>query len=199
MATTEEGLSEWQRKQLASQRRARARVACDVLLARLYLHHGRDHGGVEYRVVDLEPPAEVSAADVEMPPRQIGPDKDIDNPRPTVKMIVRDVADYYCIGRDDLISSRRAASSIRPRHMAMYLCKELTLNSLAEIGRRFGGRDHTTVRSAVLKMGRLVIESPEIGADFLKIKTIIEHKTRRAAALYAQGAAECSSSQTAAA
>jgi chromosomal replication initiator protein len=56
----------------------------------------------------------------------------------------------------DLLSSRRTANVVRPRQVAMYLAKTLTLRSLPEIGRRFGGRDHTTVLHAVRKIEGLV-------------------------------------------
>jgi chromosomal replication initiator protein len=54
------------------------------------------------------------------------------------------------------LSSRRTANVVRPRQVAMYLAKPLTLRSLPEIGRRFGGRDHTTVLHAVRKIEGLV-------------------------------------------
>jgi chromosomal replication initiator protein len=54
------------------------------------------------------------------------------------------------------LSSRRTANVVRPRQVAMYLAKTMTLRSLPEIGRRFGGRDHTTVLHAVRKIEGLV-------------------------------------------
>jgi chromosomal replication initiator protein len=54
-----------------------------------------------------------------------------------------------------MLSSRRTANVVRPRQIAMYLAKTLTLRSLPEIGRRFGGRDHTTVLHAVRKIETL--------------------------------------------
>jgi chromosomal replication initiator protein len=59
------------------------------------------------------------------------------------------------VSRADLLSSRRTANVVRPRQVAMYLAKVLTLRSLPEIGRRFGGRDHTTVLHAVRKIENL--------------------------------------------
>ena len=56
----------------------------------------------------------------------------------------------------DMRSARRTANIVRPRQVAMYLAKTLTLRSLPEIGRRFGGRDHTTVLHAVRKITALV-------------------------------------------
>jgi chromosomal replication initiator protein len=62
------------------------------------------------------------------------------------------VASHYNVSRADILSSRRTANVVRPRQIAMYLAKMLTLRSLPEIGRRFGGRDHTTVLHAVRKI-----------------------------------------------
>ncbi len=69
--------------------------------------------------------------------------------------ILKLVAAHYNVSRPDLLSSRRTAVVVRPRQVAMYLAKVLTLRSLPEIGRRFGGRDHTTVLHAVRKIERL--------------------------------------------
>jgi chromosomal replication initiator protein len=65
------------------------------------------------------------------------------------------VANHYNVSRADILSSRRTANVVRPRQIAMYLAKMLTLRSLPEIGRRFGGRDHTTVLHAVRKIEEL--------------------------------------------
>ena len=65
------------------------------------------------------------------------------------------VANHYNISRSDILSSRRTANVVRPRQIAMFLSKVLTLRSLPEIGRRFGGRDHTTVLHAVRKVEEL--------------------------------------------
>lgn len=65
------------------------------------------------------------------------------------------VANHYNVSRADILSSRRTATVVRPRQIAMYLSKVLTLRSLPEIGRRFGGRDHTTVLHAVRKIDAL--------------------------------------------
>jgi len=73
-----------------------------------------------------------------------------------IEEIQRIVARQYNVSRADLLSSRRTANVVRPRQVAMYLAKLLTLRSLPEIGRRFGGRDHTTVLHAVRKIENLV-------------------------------------------
>jgi chromosomal replication initiator protein len=66
------------------------------------------------------------------------------------------VASHFNVSRADILSARRTASVVRPRQIAMYLSKVLTPRSLPEIGRRFGGRDHTTVLHAVRKITGLV-------------------------------------------
>ena len=70
--------------------------------------------------------------------------------------ILKVVAKHYNVTRADLLSQRRTANVVKPRQIAMYLAKVLTLRSLPEIGRRFGGRDHTTVLHAVRKIDGLV-------------------------------------------
>ncbi len=72
-----------------------------------------------------------------------------------IEDIQRAVARHYNVSRADMLSSRRTANVVRPRQVAMYLAKTLTLRSLPEIGRRFGGRDHTTVLHAVRKIETL--------------------------------------------
>ena len=69
--------------------------------------------------------------------------------------ILRIVAKHYGVQRGDLLSSRRNQSIVRPRQIGMYLAKTLTSRSLPEIGRRFGGRDHTTVLHAIRKIDAL--------------------------------------------
>ena len=73
----------------------------------------------------------------------------------TVDEIIRKVADHYNLRISDLLSARRARQVARPRQVAMYLAKMLTSRSLPDIGRRFGGRDHTTVIHAVRKIEEL--------------------------------------------
>jgi chromosomal replication initiator protein len=72
--------------------------------------------------------------------------------RVKIEEIQKLVASHYSVTRADILSSRRTATVVKPRQIAMYLAKTLTLRSLPEIGRRFGGRDHTTVLHAVRKI-----------------------------------------------
>lgn len=75
--------------------------------------------------------------------------------RPTVDKIQRAVAKQFGVSMEELLSKRRARAIARPRQVAMYLAKMLTTRSLPDIGRRFGGRDHTTVIHAVKRIDQL--------------------------------------------
>jgi len=75
--------------------------------------------------------------------------------RVTIEEIQKRVASHFNIRISDMYSARRARSVARPRQVAMYLAKQLTSRSLPEIGRKFGGRDHTTVMHAVKKVEEL--------------------------------------------
>ena len=75
--------------------------------------------------------------------------------RLTIEEIQRKVAAYFNVRLNDMVSARRARVVARPRQVAMYLAKQLTSRSLPEIGRKFGGRDHTTVMHAVRRVEQL--------------------------------------------
>ena len=87
-----------------------------------------------------------------------------------IEDIQRVVARQYNVSRSDLLSSRRTANVVRPRQVAMYLAKTLTLRSLPEIGRRFGGRDHTTVLHAVRKIEALVSKDVALNEEVESLK-----------------------------
>lgn len=85
--------------------------------------------------------------------------------RITIDEIQRKVAEHYNLRMPDMHSARRARSVARPRQIAMYLAKQLTARSLPEIGRKFGGRDHTTVMHAVRKVEELMDDDAQISQD----------------------------------
>ena len=85
--------------------------------------------------------------------------------RITIDEIQRKVAEHYNLRLTDMHSARRARNVARPRQVAMYLAKQLTARSLPEIGRKFGGRDHTTVMHAVRKVEELIEEDAQIAQD----------------------------------
>ena len=70
----------------------------------------------------------------------------------TIEQIIESVSEYFNLPQKDLIGSRRDQKIVRPRHLAMYLCKELTGASYPEIAQQFGGKDHTTVMHAYRKV-----------------------------------------------
>lgn len=85
--------------------------------------------------------------------------------RITIDEIQRRVAEHYNVRLTDMHSARRARNVARPRQVAMYLAKQLTSRSLPEIGRKFGGRDHTTVMHAVRKIEEIIGEDPSFAQD----------------------------------
>ncbi|MFO1106997.1 MAG: chromosomal replication initiator protein DnaA [Amaricoccus sp.] len=92
----------------------------------------------------------------------------------TIDEIIRKVADHYNLRMSDLLSARRARQVARPRQVAMYLAKTLTSKSLPEIGRRFGGRDHTTVIHAVRKVEELKKTDSQIAEDVELLRRMLE-------------------------
>ena len=85
--------------------------------------------------------------------------------RITVDDIQKAAAEHYGMKQADLISERRNRAVARPRQAAMWLAKSLTTRSLPDIGRRFGGRDHTTVLHAVRRIEALRQEDPQLARD----------------------------------
>ena len=83
----------------------------------------------------------------------------------TVDDIQKTAASYFSITVDDLISKRRTKAVVRPRHIAMYLAKTMTTRSLPDIGRRFGGRDHSTVIHAVNKITETLTSDAVLAED----------------------------------
>ncbi|WP_170327774.1 chromosomal replication initiator protein DnaA [Ruegeria arenilitoris] len=92
----------------------------------------------------------------------------------TVEEIQRKVSDYYNIRLSDIIGPKRLRSYARPRQVAMYLCKQLTSRSLPEIGRRFGGRDHTTVMHGVKRIEELKTTDGQIAEDVEMLRRALE-------------------------
>ena len=92
----------------------------------------------------------------------------------TIEDIQRKVCEYYRIKMSDLLSDRRIKTLARPRQIAVYLSKILTTRSLPEIGRKFGGRDHTTVLHAVRKIQELLTKDPEMENDIKVLRKSVE-------------------------
>jgi len=126
-----------------------------AFIAKSVTHNGRDLEGAVNRLL-AHNKLSGQPVTLEMAEREM---RDLIRPaepkRVRIEDIQRVVARQYNVSRADLLSSRRTANVVRPRQVAMYLAKILTLRSLPEIGRRFGGRDHTTVLHAVRKIEAL--------------------------------------------
>jgi chromosomal replication initiator protein len=109
---------------------------------------------MQNRVIDLDFVSEVLANTLRANQRRISIDE-----------IQTRVSEHYRIRKAEMTSARRAREVARPRQVAMYLSKQLTPRSLPEIGRRFGGRDHTTVIHAVRQIEKLRAQDSELDAD----------------------------------
>ncbi len=94
--------------------------------------------------------------------------------RVTIEEIQRRVAEHFNIRLSDMHSARRARAVARPRQVAMYLAKQLTSRSLPEIGRKFGGRDHTTVMHAVRKVEELREHDSGFAEDVELLRRMLE-------------------------
>ena len=92
----------------------------------------------------------------------------------SVEEIQRKVSDHYNIRLSDMIGPKRLRSYARPRQVAMYLCKKMTSRSLPEIGRRFGGRDHTTVMHGVRRIEELRQSDGQIAEDLELLRRALE-------------------------
>jgi chromosomal replication initiator protein len=141
-----------------------------AFIAKSVTHNGRDLEGAVNRLLAHNKltgqPVTLEMAEREM--------RDLIRPaepkRVRIEDIQRVVARQYNVSRADLLSSRRTANVVRPRQVAMYLAKVLTLRSLPEIGRRFGGRDHTTVLHAVRKIEGLVGNDTTLAEEIESLK-----------------------------
>lgn len=92
----------------------------------------------------------------------------------SVEEIQRRVSEHYNIRLSDMIGPKRVRNFARPRQVAMYLCKQLTSRSLPEIGRRFGGRDHTTVMHGVKRIEELRAQDAQIAEDLELLRRALE-------------------------
>lgn len=88
-----------------------------------------------------------------------------DSRRIKIDDILRVVGRHYNVAKSDLLSPRRARSIVRPRQVGMYLAKALTTRSLPEIGRRFGGRDHSTVLHGIRKIEELMKQDDKLARE----------------------------------
>jgi chromosomal replication initiator protein len=94
--------------------------------------------------------------------------------RVTIDEIQKRVAEHFNVKLAEMTSSRRARVVARPRQVAMYLAKQLTARSLPEIGRKFGGRDHTTVMHAVRKIEELTTSDRALAEDVELLRRMLQ-------------------------
>jgi len=143
-------------------------------VAKAITHNGRDLEGAVNRLL-AHNTLNGHPVTMEMAERAV---RDLVRPqepkRVKIEDIQRTVARQYNVSRADLLSSRRTANVVRPRQIAMYLAKTLTLRSLPEIGRRFGGRDHTTVLHAVRKIEGLVDSDSTLAEEIELLKRLLQ-------------------------
>jgi chromosomal replication initiator protein len=145
-----------------------------AFIAKTVTHNGRDLDGALNRLL-AHNKLTGHPVTVEMAERAV---RDLVRPqdpkRVKIEDIQRIVARQYNVSRADLLSSRRTANVVRPRQIAMYLAKALTLRSLPEIGRRFGGRDHTTVLHAVRKIETLASNDATLAEEIELLKRLLQ-------------------------
>jgi hypothetical protein len=92
---------------------------------------------------------------------------------PPIHLIQRTTANFYGVTVEDIIGERRMKFMVIPRQVAVYLSKTLTVRSLPEIGRRFGGRDHATILHSFKKIARLIESEDELRGQVESIKNEI--------------------------
>ncbi len=92
----------------------------------------------------------------------------------SIEEIQRKVSEHYNIRLSDMIGPKRVRTIARPRQAAMFLCKRLTTRSLPEIGRRFGGRDHTTIMHGIRKIEELMKSDEQLAEDIDLLRRLLE-------------------------
>jgi chromosomal replication initiator protein len=143
-------------------------------VSRAVVSHGRDLDGAVNRLVAANqltgelitvPLAEKTLADLI---------RARDAKRVRIEDILKIVSRHYKVPRNELLSARRSRDVVRPRQIAMFLAKALTSRSLPEIGRRFGGRDHTTVLHSVRKVESMMKDDIELCQEIELLKRMLE-------------------------
>ena len=97
-----------------------------------------------------------------------------DGSRIKIDDILKIIGRHFNVGRTDLLSPRRARSVVVPRQIGMYIAKKMTARSLPEIGRRFGGRDHSTVLHAVRKIEGLIKTDDKLAREVALLIRLVE-------------------------
>jgi len=129
-------------------------------------HHGETSEPAQAHPVEVIEP---SAVEPELPPVEpkplwFGIEAEIPIPRNSILIIQKIVCARFNIGVREMIGPRRQLYLIKPRHIAMYICDKVTGKSYPEIGRRFGGRDHSTAIHASQKIAAIMAVDAEFAA-----------------------------------
>lgn len=143
-------------------------------VARAVATNGRDLDGAVNRLLAH---ATLTAAPLSIETAEVAIRDLVRNREPKrvkIEDIQKLVASRYNVSRADILSERRTAAVVRPRQIAMYLSKSLTLRSLPEIGRRFGGRDHTTVLHAVRKIEASLSADQALSEEIELLKRMLQ-------------------------
>ena len=143
-------------------------------ISRIVISHGRDLDGAVNRLVAAnqltQEPISVTLAERTLADLV----RAREARRVRIEDILRIVSRHYKVPRNELLSSRRSRDVVRPRQIAMYLAKSLTSRSLPEIGRRFGGRDHTTVLHSVRKVEQMMKDDGDLCQEIELLKRMLE-------------------------
>jgi chromosomal replication initiator protein len=164
---------------LARERDPAVQVGEDVLeyIASVVTGGGRELEGALNRVIATQNLIGGGAITVDLAARAL---KDLTGPSENqpvrIDDILRVVGRHYNVPKADLLSPRRARSIVLPRQIGMYLAKKLTSRSLPEIGRRFGGRDHSTVLHAVRKIEREIEKDENLRREIELLTRLIEQR-----------------------
>jgi chromosomal replication initiator protein len=155
-----------------------ARISEDVIefIANKVTGSGRELEGALHRIVAHQQfsnqPLTVDVAAMVLRDMSANPDQC----RIKIDDILKVVGRHYNVARADLLSPRRARSVVVPRQVGMYLAKKLTARSLPEIGRRFGGRDHSTVLHAVRKIEDLMKSDDRLAREVGLLIRLVEQQ-----------------------
>ena len=143
-------------------------------ISRIVVSHGRDLDGAVNRLVAANQLTQepISVALAERTLADLIRAREARRVR--IEDILRIVSRHYKVPRNELLSSRRSRDVVRPRQIAMYLAKSLTSRSLPEIGRRFGGRDHTTVLHSVRKVEQMMKDDGDLCQEIELLKRMLE-------------------------
>lgn len=148
--------------------RAKNMHSCNALLSRLVKFHGEAFVKVESVIVIEAPPEPVpippAAIETTSPPlSECVTEIDEHGPRkPTIKEIRKCVSRHFKVSLDDMDSQRRLAGIVLPRQVSHYLARTLTKHSLPEIGRRCGGKDHSTIINSIRKITARMQSNPKL-------------------------------------